>query len=93
MTHTRIRPAAHLAGATGLTALFLLGSAGVAGVDRLPVGGAGGVRLALLLLELAEEHCGESATCVRLRDQLSQGLSGDVELRPLVGCEAEREQL
>ncbi|MDQ3503454.1 MAG: hypothetical protein M3486_07570 [Actinomycetota bacterium] len=30
MTHTRIRPPAHLAGATGLTALFLLGSAGVA---------------------------------------------------------------
>ncbi len=30
MTHTRLRPPAHLAGATGLTALFLLGSAGVA---------------------------------------------------------------
>jgi len=30
MTHTRIRLPAHLAGATGLTALFLLSSAGVA---------------------------------------------------------------
>ena len=30
MTHTCIRPTAHLAGATGFTALFLLGSAGVA---------------------------------------------------------------
>jgi hypothetical protein len=52
---------------------------GVAGGDRLPVGGAGGVRLALLLLEHAEvDHRRGGVVGVAGGDRLPVGGAGGV---------------